>query len=162
MNSAFSRYELFRTEPKNRHITNQNSNARISSMWCPYGVFEGQFGCPYGCSNGSRATHEERSDELSFFCCDKNRHITNQNSNDRISIKGRFTPLYHRTLQLSQSPLRTLDSTAPYDHFSIVSARFARRPKIDMFCCKLRTIVSRIKGFYHSTPQPSRSPNSPS
>ena len=32
------------------------SNDRISSMWCPPRVFEGPYGCPCGCSNGSLAS----------------------------------------------------------------------------------------------------------
>jgi len=67
----------------------------------------------------------------------KNRNVVLQHSNDRISIKGSFTPFYHSTTQHSHSPHPALNCTTTYDCFSVVLRYFVGSPKCRFFltCC---------------------------
>ena len=82
------------------------------------------------------------------FCREhKNRHFVSRTSNARSSIQHPLPTLqskHNTTFALAPTPCAKHSTVRR--RFSKFSTYFARHPKIDKLCCKLRTLVSGQKG----------------
>jgi len=141
------RFELFCEEPKNRDITNQNSNER-SSIQHPFSPLYQSTLQPsrsplFSCVK-HRIVRRRFRGEMRAFCREpKNRFIVLRTSNARISTKGRFAPFCHGTQQQPRSSLLPCNAQQRVTPFQLSFYPF-RSPKIDTFIYKLRATLTSL------------------